>query len=340
MIFAAGLLYFALSQVADPEALDQAALGKAQAGQLPEAEALWKQAIQASPKFFPAHFNLGYMFVSQSRFADAEPHLAQAAQIQPSDFNTRYLLGMARVNLGRREDGLREWRSALKLQPNHRKLLAVMAIEYGKGGYFREAAEVAKSALALSERSLDAYLIAIKACQEAQDAEAIELARQAATAFPDSARANFEYGFQLQRAGRNSESLPYFRKAMSLDSKYEEPFYFYGGALLEVGKYDEAIRSLRAALEIKPDYVAAAVALARALMEQERYEEAVAGLQNVIRLAPDHPQPHLMLSRIYFRLGREEDAAREKEISLRLRRADSSLMEQPQNRPFPDSPPQ
>jgi hypothetical protein len=50
---------------------------------------------------------------------------------------------------------------------------------------------------------LNAYLLAIKSCQDAgQYTEALEVAGRAVSRFPQSARACFEYGFHLQKVGR------------------------------------------------------------------------------------------------------------------------------------------
>ena len=52
--------------------------------------------------------------------------------------------------LERREDALRAWRTALKLNPKNARLLQVLVVEYGKGRYFQDAAEVARRALELA----------------------------------------------------------------------------------------------------------------------------------------------------------------------------------------------
>ena len=62
-----------------------------------EAEALWRQAIVRSPDFFPALFNLGYMYYSTGRFDQAATWLAKAGRVSPQDFNARYLLGAGRT---------------------------------------------------------------------------------------------------------------------------------------------------------------------------------------------------------------------------------------------------
>ena len=41
-----------------------------------------------------------------------------------------------------------------------------------------------------------------------------------------------------------------------------------------------------------------------------------------------------MLSQLYFRIGKEDLAAKEKQLSLRLRKENRETMEAPQGRPF------
>jgi Tfp pilus assembly protein PilF len=179
------------------------------------------------------------------------------------------------------------------------------------------------------------HFVAIKSCDDARDPGILEMTRAAVARFPENARANFEYGFQLQRAGRREESLRYLKKAMEGDPNYEEPQFFYGNLLLLEDRYEEAARHLRRALEIQPDYVAACVSLGKALMAQEKYSEAAAELESCAAKNELHPQPHLLLSQVYFRMGDERRASSEKGLSLKLRREHPEIMEAPQSRPFP-----
>ncbi|MBL8294779.1 MAG: tetratricopeptide repeat protein [Bryobacterales bacterium] len=322
------------------EALSQQALELAQQGKTAEAERLWKQALQQDPALFSAAFNLGLFYRSQGRHQDAERALTAAVKSQPKDFNARYLMGATLVQLGRSDDALRHWRVARQLQPANWRLLQVMAVEYAKGRYFRDAAEAAERALTLKTDDPNIYLAAIKARQDAGDhPAALKLAAQMIERFPASPRANFEYAFELHRAGRGAEGLPYLNKAMSADQTYEEPFFFYAEILMQEGRTAEAIAPLRRAIQLRRDYMAAWVALGRALMSLNRLDEAKEELRRAIEINPKHPQPHLLLSQLYFRMGLEDDAAREKELSLKLRREDPLAMEAAQGRVF-TSPPQ
>ena len=319
---------------ADVAARNDQAQQLAADGRAEEAAAIWRELLQRNTKFFPAAFNLGFFHYSRQEHPQAEPFLTQAAALNPADFNSRFLLGQVKSALGHRDAALREWRTALAMQPAHARLIAIMAVEYSQGGYFGEAVSAAKRALALRPDDLDSYLLAIKSCQDAQDAAGPVLAEKAARQFPASARANFEYAWFLQRGGRAADSVTFLQKAMALDPSYEEPFFFYGTVLLDEGKPAAAIEPLQTALARRPNYTAASISLGRALMELERFEEAIRVLNEAARLAPRQPQPPLLLSRLYYRQGDEAKARAAKELSLRLRRENASALEPAQSRPF------
>ena len=64
-----------------------------QAQRYEEAERLWRKAIDSSPRYFPALFNLGFFYFSRKQFSDAIPLLERASKVSPEDFNTHYLRG-------------------------------------------------------------------------------------------------------------------------------------------------------------------------------------------------------------------------------------------------------
>lgn len=319
----------------DAATLSDAAQQAAQSNRPEEAEQLWRQAIAISPRFFPALFNLGYFHYSRREYLKAVPYLERAGRVTPTDFNTHYLLGACYQAVERRDDALLAWRTAIGINPRSIRLLQIMVVEYGKGRYFQEAAEAATRALELAPGDLNSYLLAIKAHQDTGLYDrTIEIARKAVAGFPQSARAHFEYGFHLQKVGQTESAMEEIREAIRLDPGYEEPFYFLGEILQQLGRYEEAIPNLRKAISIRTDYTPARVALARSLIGLKKLEEALTALNESIGVDASHPQPHLLLSQVYFRLGREDEAKREKELSLRLRRENPTVLEAVQGRQF------
>ncbi len=307
----------------------------AAAKQLEKASEKWKAALKLNPDYFPALYNLGFYYYSQQQFAQAEPLLQRATHSEPDNFKAQYLLGAVYSKLNNVDAALLCWREALRLQPENLKLMQIMTVEYSKGRYFGEASALAQKLLKQQTKDPNVYFLAIKAAQDAGDYEmAAEVARRAAQAFPDSARANFEYGFHLNLQGKTASAMEYLQKSMAEDPAYEEPFFLYGNLLVDQGHDAEAIPYLKTAIRNRNDFVPARVVLARALMNQQKWQDAIAELHATIDLDPKHPQPHLLLSQIYFRLGDEGKAKAEKEISLRLRRENPTVLEAVQSRPF------
>jgi len=328
-----------LLQAPNAESLSEQALAAAQQNRPEEAERLWRQAIALAPSLHSANFNLGYFYFSRNDAVRATPLFDAAARSRPDDFNTRYMAGAALSQLNQTDAALRHWRAALALRPDHAKLLQLLAVEYSKGRYYRDAATTAERALALQPSDPNLHILAVKARQDAQDhPAALALAERFLSRFPENPRAHFELAYELHCAGRPIEGLPYLERAMEAGEPWEEPFYFYGELLVQQSRPAEAVAPLRRAIEIRRDYIAAWVMLARALMAQQKFDEAKAELLRAVEINPRHPQPHLLLSQIYFRVGNEAAAAQEKELSLRLRREDPGALESLPSRAFPYSP--
>jgi tetratricopeptide (TPR) repeat protein len=338
-VFVLAMAFAALAlRAADtPASLTDRAQQLAQQNQLQEAEKLWKQALALDAGYFPALFNLGYMNFTLDRLDQASEYLQKAAKAGPREFNAHYLLGVVRQKQNDAEGALRAWKQALAIRPDQTKLMQVMAVEYAKGRYYNEAAQMARAALKLQPNDLNAHLVAITACRQAGDRESgLAIAEQAVKKFPESARANFEYAWHLQKFGNVAEGLPYLEKALELDPDYEEPYFYYGDWLVSQGRDAEAIGPLQRAIALRDDYIPARTRLGQASMGLERYEDAIRELDETIKREPRHPQPHLLLSQIYFRLKDRKRAAQEKKLSLQLRRENPAYLEAIQGRPFPE----
>lgn len=329
------LIFAAWLAQSPAESLSQQALAAAQSGNTGEAARLWGQAIQNDPRHFASLFNLGVLLHRQQRPQEAAPLLDRAAAIANS-YQVQLMRGSNFQQLGRREDAIRAWKAALVYQPANVKLMQVLSVEYSAGRYFHEAATIARQALRVAPSEQNLYFLALKAYQDAGDqAAAAELAALAATRFPQSARAQFEHGYYLQKQGQTDAGMKYLKRAMELDDKYEEPFFFYGDLLVKQAQWQQALAPLRKAIEIRPEYSPARVALARALSNIGQLPAAVQELEQAVTLDPKNAQPWVMLSQLYFRMGDEDRARAAKDNSLRLRRENPQVLEAPQVRPFP-----
>ena len=316
--------------------LAEQALAAAQQGDGAAAAGLWQQALAQDPKHYPSLFNYGMFLHRGGQLQEAAGLLDRAAIVQPG-YQVHLIRGMNYQQLDRREDAIRAWKAALVFQPRNLKLMQVLSVEYSRGRYFQAASAIAREALKIAPREENLYLLAIKADQDAGDlTAAATLAAEAAQRFPQSARAQFEHGFYLQKRGGAADAMKHLQLAMELDPRYEEPFFFYGDLLVKQSQWEAAVKPLRKALDIRPEYSPARVSLARALMNLGNLPDAAGELEQAAKLDPKNAQPWVMLSQLYFRMGQEDRAQMAKETSLRLRRENPGVLEAAQARPFPD----
>lgn len=329
------LAMVALLAQSPADSLSEQALASAQRGDTDQAAHLWQQAIERDPKHYASLFNLGVMWHRQRRQSEAVELLNRAAAITPG-YQVHLMRGSNFQQLDRREEAIRAWKAALVFQPRNVKLMQVLSVEYSYGRYFHEAAAIARQALRVAPAEQNLYFLAIKAYQDAgNQIAAAELAAEASARFPQSARAQFERGYYLQKQGNTDQGMKYLQRAMDLDDQYEEPFFFYGDLLVKQSHWQAALTPLRKSIAIRPEYSPARVALARALSNLGQLPEAVAELEQAVKLDPKNAQPWVMLSQLYFRMGDEDRARAAKDTSLRLRRENPGVLEAAQARPFP-----
>ncbi len=85
--------------------------GRRGAGTQPDlalVEKLLKEAIRLDPKYAPAYFQLGSLYVNESRLPEAIEKLEQAVRLDPKLVEAHYRLGQAYQKAGRAADAARE----------------------------------------------------------------------------------------------------------------------------------------------------------------------------------------------------------------------------------------
>ncbi len=303
---------------AGPDELAEQGRELAAAGRMEEAAAVWRKALATAPNHYASLFNLGFMAWQQKRDAAAVEWFARAARAQPGEFNALYLAGSASSRQGKSTEAIAWWRKALAVQPANGKLRQAMAVEYTRAKRFREVVEVSEGALE-GEAMFLMVIAARRALGEVD--QTASLVNRALERFPDSARVQFEAGYDLHRAGVWQRSMPYFDRAIALDPAYEEPHYYRGDALFRQDRHGAAVDSFLAAIQIRPDYTLARVGLARAYLATGKAAHAAETLEEATRLDPENPQPYALLAQVYFRLGDLDKAQAAKVLAQRLRAA-------------------
>ena len=102
-----------------PQLLEQALRHHA-AGQLPQAEQIYRRILSINPGFAEAHNDLGNVLCGQQKFAEAQPHFARAVALRPGLYQAHINLGNVLSQQRQYDQAVAHYRRALELNPQDR----------------------------------------------------------------------------------------------------------------------------------------------------------------------------------------------------------------------------
>lgn len=112
-----------------------------QAGQLDEAEALYKEILTKAPSVPEVHYNLGYIYSQRKDWATAEAEFLKALELRPDYSDAVIALARAYQDSGNEAKAKETIDKAVAAAPNDGKLLYNLAIFHVNAGKQQEAME-------------------------------------------------------------------------------------------------------------------------------------------------------------------------------------------------------
>jgi predicted O-linked N-acetylglucosamine transferase (SPINDLY family) len=293
------------------------AIQRHQAGQLAEAEALYRQILAIQPNQADALHLLGMVAHQCARHDLAVNLIGRALVVNPGLAAAYSNLGEAYRSLGRVEEAIHAYRHAIALQPDlleaHRNLALTLMFKAD----FPKAAEAFRRVLELRPDSPEAHNnLGLALTELRRLEEAMAAYRRALELRPNYAIAQSNLGSVLRERGRFAEAIAAGRLAVEMDPASGEALNNLGIALAEGGHLEEAMPVFRRALEIKPHSAMAHNNLGNALKDQGRIEEAVVELRQAVQLAPERAWVHSNLIYALHFDPREDDHAIAREQQL------------------------
>ncbi len=265
-----------------------------QAGQLAEAERLYRSAVGAEPQNADAWCILGVICGRQGRLDDAADCQRRAIRLRPQFFEAINNLGNVLWRQGVVDEAVAHYQEALRLRPGFAQGHNNLGAAYRKQGRIEDALACYQQALRLNPNYPDAQSnLGDVLCSLGRLDEARTALQQAMRLAPDFAEAHNNLGAVYRQLRRFPESIACYREALRINPQYAEAQFNLGIVYTETGELDQAVASCREALKLRPDYTEAHFQLAQALRAKGETDAATAEYRETIRLEPQTPDAHL-----------------------------------------------
>ena len=292
------------------ERLFQNAMQALNGRNLPEAERLFRQFLQAQPNHFGALNLITVVLTAMGRYRDAEPYIARAVTIDATSDASFYNYGVVLNGVGKPEEALRQFERALGLNPRHLKALNNRGVTLNALGQREQAIAAFNQALALDPNYFDALYNKGNALDEGGRVEEALAAYDRVLALqPGFPQGHVNRGRALQQLGRFEEALAACERAIVLKPNYPEAHFNRGAILAALGRLGDAIANYDAAIAARPAYAEAHNNRGVALAAIERPREALASYDAAIAAKPDYVEAFSNRGNALMELRRLAEAA-------------------------------
>lgn len=263
------------------------------AGQLVEAERLYRQIIAAAPQTADAWQLLGALDFQQGRHAEAVEHIQRALDLGSRHTGLYNNLGAALRALGRNDEAIVALRQSLDLDPRNAGAWNNLGNALKETGQLDQVQGAYQRAVELDPKLADAHdnLARLFQSQHAID-RAIHHYRQSVQHKPHNPRSHNNLGTLLLLAGQREAALHAFDTAIAQQPGYARAWNNRGTALRELGRPIEAEEAFRRALDLDATLYEAANNYGEVLGVQGRADEGLAILERVVSLTPDQGPIH------------------------------------------------
>ena len=247
------------------------------AGQIQEADRLYKTILNAQPKHPDANHNIGVLAVDIGKVQEALPFFKTALEANPAaaQFWLSYIDAL--IKLDKFADA---------------KAVLDQAKSKGAKGDSFDMLEQRLNEAKVQEPPQDQLQTLIDLYSQGQLQQALKQAKALVQQFPMSLVLYNIQGAVLQELGQLDLSIDAYNKALAIEPNYADAYYNMGMALQRQGKLEKAIKAYNKTLAIKPDYAEAYNNVGVILQDQGKREEAIEAYIRALSINPDYAEAY------------------------------------------------
>jgi protein O-GlcNAc transferase len=299
-----------------------AALGHHKAGQLSDAERLYRLILSRNPRQPEALHMLGVLAHQAGQNGPAEDLIRQAISVQPSVAGYHGNLGMVLAAKGKLDEAIASYRNSVELQPQYPDAYNNLASLLIDASQFEAAIDACRKALALKPQIAAAHYNLGAALRGKGNLSGAASAFHAATlAKPGYAEAHNSLGDMLAKQGQTEQAIASFRQAITARPAYPEAFNNLGNAYRDLHQLRAAAAAYQSALLIRADDAVVLNNLGTLLEGlPESAEQCIEVYQRALAAQPNLAAAHYNLGNALRKLGRVGEAVDQYRQALAIKR--------------------
>jgi tetratricopeptide (TPR) repeat protein len=290
-------------------------------GQILPAIERFQKALQASPRYTPARYDLARALIQTESWKEALDLTGPLAKDYPRSYTAAYLHAVALENSQRADEAVEEARRAISLEPRSSDAYTLLGIAIAGRGENNEAVATLETAARLDPKSFDALFYLGRARHALGDLAGARNAFQGATQIkPDDVQARFFLATTLEELGDAEGAQAQYQELVQRRPQDPRGYVGLGDFQAKHGQLETAAEALRRARELDPKNFEATLALGRTLSRMGQLDSAVTLLREAVGMSPDSAEAHYQLGLALQRLGRGKEATQEFAVVDRLNR--------------------
>lgn len=266
----------------------------------PAAAQNFQDYLAKKPDDAPAHFGLGFAFMSMQKLPEAKGEYEKAISLDPKMAPAYLNLGLTLVDTDPAA-AVAPLQKALELSPNQPGPKFLLGVAFEKTHKLPEAIEQYQAADALDGADFNIrFALGRVLLDTGHASEAEPEFRAAADIRPDNAVARLGLARSLVMQKHLDEGAAELEKYLAMQPEDVSARVERASVLVDMAKYEDALAELDKAANHGPEGLRALKLRSQIYFEKKRYADAVPVLQKALALAPQDTDLPARLGHVYL----------------------------------------
>ena len=250
------------------------------AGDVSEAEKLFREILEEVPEHSAANYFVGLISVAGGHLLEALGAFQAALKVNSSvdAYWVSYLDVLIRLGSADEANAILSELKSNGAQGNHfdrlEERISLLDVDLIKA----------------KAPSSDAIQAIVALCEQGHFEQVIEESLDLLSSCPDSAILNKILGLAYMELAQNSKALDAFERGLKIEPKDADTHFYVAEILRVKGHLDGAVASYKEALTFNPEHVQAFNNMGISLRAQGKTDAAIASYCNALQINPDHEQ--------------------------------------------------